>query len=85
MSNNIRIAIEVSRFIRRLAQNLFRDGSGVEIYDSGYLSDEQGVGIIDEFDPTTNEWEWANAVLMLLRTIHGILENAENEIDDDIV
>lgn len=57
----------------------------MDIHESGYLSDEQGVGIIDEFSPETDGWEWANAVLMLLRTLHGILENAEQEIENDIV
>lgn len=85
MSNSVRIAIEVSRFMRRLMRDLFLDGSGIGITDTLYLEgDGDEVGIIDEFDPSSAQWEWANAVLMLLRTFYGILENAESEEIGDL-
>lgn len=79
--NSVRIAIEVSRYMRRLMRDLFRAGAGVDINIVAYLSDEEQTGVIDEFDIATDEWEWANAVLMLMRTLYGILENAENEME----
>lgn len=80
-NRNIRIAIEVSRYMRRLMRDLFRVGAGVDINVVAYLSEDEDTGVIDEFAPDTDEWEWANSVLMLLRTMYGILENAETEMD----
>ena len=82
MSNSVRIAIEVSRYMRRLMRDLFQDGSGIPIGTTPFfLEDEDTAGIIDEFDVDSSAWEWANAVLMFMRALHGILENAENEIE----
>lgn len=80
----IELAIEVSRYIRRLLRELFQAGSGVPIDEVAYMLDDEETGIIDELDLETDEWQWVNAVLMLMRTIHGILENAETVIEEDL-
>lgn len=79
MTNNVRLAIEVSRYLRRVIRMLFQAGAGVDI-DAVLLNEmETGTGLIDEFSPESDEWDWINSVLMLFRTIHGILEAAEAE------
>lgn len=81
MTNNVRLAIEVSRYLRRVIRELFRTGAGVDI-DDVLLNDlmDTETGLIDEFSSDSEAWDWINTVLMLFRTIHGILENAEEEL-----
>lgn len=81
MSNTIRLAIEVSRYMRRVMRELFQDGAGIPIGSSSFITEGDG-GIIDELSPDSAAWEWVNAVLMLLRAVDGILENAEDEINE---
>lgn len=81
--NNVRIAIEVSMFLRRALRELFQAGSGVNINTVAYMDDDVELGIIDGLDHNSDEWQWMNAVLMLMRTLHGILESAESEIDEE--
>jgi len=82
MSNRVRIAIEVSRYMRRLMRELFQDGAGIPIHVLPALleEDDAGPGIIDSLPVDSDAWAWANAVLMCLRALNGILENAEEEI-----
>lgn len=85
MSNTIKMAIEVSRYLRRVTKLLFEAGAGVHI-DNLLLEEDNidtGTGIIDAFAADTVEWDWMNSVLMLLRTINGILEDAENSITEE--
>lgn len=85
MSNSVRLAIEVSRYMRRLIRELFQEGSGIPIGTAAYLlEDGDSPGIIDEFDVDSSAWQWANAVLMFMRALNGILENAEDEITDEL-
>lgn len=83
MTNTVRIAIEVSRYMRRVMRELFRDGAGLPIEAVSYLVEEEDAsGVVDELAIDSDAWQWANAVLMLLRALHGILENAEEEITE---
>lgn len=82
MSDTVRIAIEVSRYMRRLMRELFEDGAGIPIDTIATLlpEGESEPGLIDEIAVDSDAWIWANAVLMFMRTLNGILENAEDEI-----
>lgn len=84
MSNSVRIAIEVSRYMRRLMRELFRDGAGIPIEALPMLLGEEDTtaGIIDDLDVDSSAWQWANAVLMFMRALNGILENAEENLDE---
>ena len=88
MQNNVRLAIEVSQYIRRIIGELFEEGAGFNIGNTAFLIVDEdhgmGAGIIDELDRDTDEFKWANAVLMLFRTLYGILENAEEELNGEI-
>ncbi len=85
MSSNIRLAIEVSAYFRRAISLLFLRGAGLEVTSVAYLlTDEGDPSIVDGFDLDSPEWDWANSVLMLMRTIYGILEDAESVADDVI-
>lgn len=83
-NNNIRLAIEVSKYMRRLMRELFLGGAGIPIDQVAYLTEDEDTGIIDGLDPSSDEWQWVNAALMLMRTIYGILENAEGEINEEL-
>lgn len=83
-NNNVRLAVEVSAYIRRVMRELFRDGSGVDITTTAFLMEDDEPGLIDEMSPETAEWQWANAVLMLMRAVYGILEAAESELDEEL-
>jgi len=82
MSNSVRIAIEVSQYMRRLMRELFREGAGIPIETVAFFLEEgeESPGIVDDLPVDSDVWQWANAVLILMRTLNGILENAEEEI-----
>lgn len=85
MTNSVRLAIEVSRYMRRIMRELFQEGAGFQIGTAAYLVDDEGdPGVIDELDVDSSAWQWANAVLMFMRALNGILENAEEEIMDEL-
>lgn len=81
--SRIRLAIEVSMFIRRHIRELFRAAAGMDVSDTAFLAEDIELGIIDELPNDSEAFRWINAVLMLMRTVYGILENAESIIEEE--
>jgi hypothetical protein len=72
----IDIVKKVAEELVAQASNLFLHGAGIPIdQDENY--DPAGMdGIIDDLDGDSETFRWANAVLMFLRFVKGVLNNA---------
>lgn len=83
MSINIspRVAVDI---VRRAAQ-LFYDGTGIAIEPLEDLLPNDD-GLIDEIPMDSDAYMWANHLLLFVRTVHGIIQNAllEDELNADI-
>lgn len=80
--DNSRIAIltSVASYILTQSRNIFTAGAGFSPHE--LPSDVTLPGLIDEIDPNTELWNWANAVLGLMRYTAAILSRAMLEDED---
>lgn len=82
----ITITMTAAVNIIQQALELFRDGAGYPLDEAsvpieGDSINEEFPGIIDEFNPDSPEYEWANALLQFVRLVHAILNNAVEEAE----
>jgi hypothetical protein len=82
----VSITKKVAEEIVKAAATLFAQGAGLPISEEAAA--EGGMfpepGLIDDIHPEDHDLSyWANAILMFLRTVHGVIANAVAE--DDII
>lgn len=80
--NNSRIAMlaSVASYILTQSRNIFTAGAGFAPHE---LPDENTPpGLIDELNPHTELWNWANAVLGLMRYTAAVLSRAMLDNED---
>jgi len=89
MSNNIEISKGVAKYLMRAGRRLVSDGVGTDWHPSELappIDDGQGdfPGFMDELDPTSDTWMWANTLIQFARLVASIAyeamqEDVENE------
>jgi hypothetical protein len=81
----VSISRTVAVALVRTIATFFRQGAGVPISENyEYDTEWNGSALVDDIHPEDYDLAyWANNILMLLRTLHGILQQAI--ADEDII
>lgn len=80
--SDIRMSATAAFNLVKSAADLFFDGTGINLQPSDEMTTD--VGFIDEISPEDGDVRyWANQLLFFVRTVHGILQNALLEAENE--
>jgi len=78
----VRLSKSVAFWVFSLGRRLVREGTGLLQWDprypmltEDYLSNDDAPGFIDQFELGTPSYAWAEACLMLIRFLVGVVAN----------
>ena len=81
--SDIRVTAKVAFDLVKQAAELFYEGTGIPLQPMDV--DAMDAGFLDEIHPEGGDVRyWANQLLHFARTVHGILERALLEADDEL-
>lgn len=70
----VNLSTQVALDILKSASLLFYDGTGIDL-DPTNEADLTGDAIIDRIPMDSDEYEFVNALLLFVRTVHGLLQS----------
>lgn len=81
--SDIKITAKAGYDIVKMAATLFFQGTGIPLQP---MDDEpRELGFVDDVgDPESDMRFWANQLMFFARTVHGIMERALLEAEDDL-